>query len=148
MIIVIAAHPFYDMKEFAKSLALRFGTNFQDIDKLSLTKNAGLFHNPPSKNAVYEGSVFAHKFEGDVARVYVKWSDEFLVKQAMDSGISFEDANKNVESAFNDEAEYLKKFFDVDIKDLGVYDLVVSADRLDIDGLISVIERYINKIKK
>lgn len=148
MIIVFASHPVFDMKAFVKAVAIKFAMNFIEVDKESLHKNKGLFHNPPTNNAIYEGVVLANKFGEKSINIYLKWSKESLIKQVMAEGRTFEQATEIVEDSEKKESEYVKKFFGIDTKDIGFYDLVISADRLDSEGLISVIEKYVNKIKK
>jgi len=136
------------MKAFAKAIALKFSMNFVEVDQANLHKNKGIFHNQPSNNTIFEGVVLANKFGDKSVNIYIKYSKEALIKQIMAEGKSFENASAIVDDAEQKDYEYVKKFFGIDAKDLNNYDLVISADRLDNEGLISVIERYLNKIKK
>jgi len=149
MIIILASHPAYDLKELSKSLAMRFGINFVELDEKSLHKNTGIFNNPPSENAIYAGTVLAHRFAEDSIKIYIKFSTDALTKKLMSSsGKNYEETLKQVNSEELQKADYLQKFFGIVLNDLNCYDLVINSDKLDNEGIMSVAEKYINKIKK
>ncbi len=149
MIIVLACHPSFDMKDLSKSLAMKFGVNFVDIDETSLHKNSGFFHNPPNNNMVCVGFVLASRFEEGAVKVYVKHSEEFLIRDLMNSqNISFEKASEIYKELENTKKDWLKNFFGIDMKNMDIYDLVINSDSLDNEGIISVVERYLSKMKK
>jgi cytidylate kinase len=122
--------PIFEMKEFAKTLALRFGRKYIEIDKLSLQKNKGLIYNPPSNNAVYDGFILSHKLDDSAVKIYIKCSQESLARKIMEfNKVEFEEALQIVNNAEKQESEYLKKYYDIDVKDLSIYDLVIFSDK-------------------
>lgn len=53
-------------------------------------------------------------------------------------GISMDEARDKIEESDKRKAAYLKKSFGVDINDLSLYDLAISADNLNVDDVVEL----------
>jgi cytidylate kinase len=148
MILVIAGHPLTNIKDFAKTVSNRINMNHVDIDDEKLLKNVGLYQNP-IENTIYDGVVLAHKFVEKVIKIYIyEPKEQILAKMVEEKNLDLEEAEKKYDEIEKEKKSWANKFFGIDIKNLEIYDLIISTDKIDLDATIGVIEKYINKVNK
>jgi len=147
MIVAITGHPVVDLKELAKTMAIKFGLSFEELDEKKLAKNEGLFYN--AKEGIYNNFVFANKVEENSVKIFIKYSrDKLLYFLMQNKKLTFEEAVEELAKIEEEKEKYFQSFFGLSLKDYNNYDLIINADRLDNNGIIGVIERYVNKLKK
>jgi cytidylate kinase len=147
MIISIASNGYEDIEPICKALALRYGLKYENIESTA-TKEEGYF-NTPRKDTIYKGPLAVWKMKDPDVRIFLKASAENKVRYLVtNKKLGIEDAKKEIENEDNESREFFVNNFGINIKDYGVCDLVINIDKINQDGIIGVIEKYLNKMKK
>ncbi len=147
MIITIASNSYEDIEPICKAIALRYGLRYESIEDNS-NKEEGFF-NTPKNDTIYKGMISVWKIKDPDVRIFLKATAESKVRYLVETRkVSIDDAKKIIEKDDGESKEFFVNTFGINIKDYGIYDLVINTDNIKQDGIIGVIEKYLNKMKK
>ena len=147
MIITIASNGYGDIEPTCKAIALRYGLKFEPIED-NVPKEEGFF-NKPKKDTIYKGMLAVWKIKDPNVRIFLKASLENKIRYLVENKkITIEDAKKEIETKDSEMREYFTNNYGLNVKDYGNYDLVINIDKINSSGIIDVMEKYLNKMKK
>jgi len=107
------------------------------------------FFKSPKQETIYKGFLAVWKIIDPDLRIFLKVSEETKIKYIVETkNIDISDAKKLLEEEENKEKNYYVNNYGINIKDYSGFDLVINMDKIDADGIIGVIEKYLNKMKK
>ena len=146
MIITIASNSYEDIEPTCKVIALRYGLKYENLENAK--KEKGYF-NSPSNDTIYKGILAVWKIKEPDVRIFLKVSEESKIKYLVEKNkVSIENAKEEIEKKDAEQKDYFVKNYGINIKDYTNCDLVINMDKIASEGIIGVIEKYLNKMTK
>jgi len=123
----------------------RYAEENREIDELVDRKQKEL--SEKYENCIVEGRVAAYFVDADL-KIWLIAPFEVRVKRVANrEKKSFEEAKEKIEIREKSERSRYKEFYDIDMDDLSVYDLIINTDKWEPAGVYKIIEKAI-EVKK
>lgn len=95
------------------------------------------------ENTVVDGRIAAHMVDADL-KIWLSASLDVRAKRvAGREGISYEEALRDVAEREISEKKRYKKYYNIDIDDISVYDLVINTNLWDAEGVFQIVKAAI-----
>lgn len=147
MIIAIASNGYEDIEPICKSIAMRYGLKYENIENTAKIEEG--YFNKPKKDTIYKGYLAIWKMKDPDVRIFLKASPENKIRFLVtNKKLSIENAKKEIEKEENETREFFINNFGINIKDYSICDLVINIDKINQEGIIGVIEKYLSKMRK
>ncbi len=170
MIVAISGSYGIETKELSKLLALQFGLKYvsrkdikmklavdsnQTVEEVNEWKNAEkikqIILGEAKKNDVIIDYPISSWILGNDAsvKVFLQGSKKIKAKKiAEKEKIPLGEALEKLEVNEKAEANNVLDGFGINVYDLEIYDLIINVDKLSMDGVVELIKKYIEKMKK
>ena len=169
MIITITSYPGTETKELSKLLALQVGLRYfsakeikkriavetnlpiEKIKEEEFTEKIKQIIEQESKknDIIIDHTLGAWTINNADLKVFLKSYKKVRAKKISEKQkIPLGDALEQVESEEREQEKSFLNNYGINIYDLQVYDLVINIDKLDLDNIIGIIKKYLEKMHK
>ncbi|BDC35401.1 MAG: cytidylate kinase [Candidatus Methanoliparum thermophilum] len=99
------------------------------------------------RDCIIEGRLSGWMIEADI-KIWLRSSIETRIRRIIErENRDYEDILKETISRERIEKERYKKFYNIDIDDLSIYDLVINSERWDVVGVSEIILKGLERLK-